>query len=197
MIRLAFLTTHLESLITMDSISIDPAQICRAFFILATAATITANSIPQLQKAWVVYGSRRLKATSTDDTSPQHCSKSQSQTFLDYVDGFQVPHSWFTSFYITSVASSIFWAFQITTRGLVFRFLATHSTQLGGTQARMTNNQVVITWAIMALQGTRRFYESISLSKPSEAKMSILAWAVGVAFYLGVGLSVWVEGARE
>jgi 3-oxo-5-alpha-steroid 4-dehydrogenase 3 len=181
----------------MDISNIDLAQLCRAFFILATVATITANSIPQLQEAWVVYGSRRSKAASADDTS-QSPVKSQYPSILDYAGGFQVPHSWFTSFYIVSVASSTFWAFQMVTRGSIFLFLAPHgSNRTGGPQATMTINQIAITWLLMALQGIRRLYESTSLSKPSEAKMPILGWAVGIAFYLGVGLSVWVEGIRK
>jgi 3-oxo-5-alpha-steroid 4-dehydrogenase 3 len=116
---------------------------------------------------------------------------------LDYAGGFQVPHSWFTSFYIASVSSSIFWAFQIVARGHIFKFLLSHGADPAGVPTGMTINQVVIAWAFMALHGTRRLYESISLNKPSQAKMPIMGWAVGIAFYLGVGLSVWVEGVRK
>jgi len=61
----------------------------------------------------------------------------------------------------------------------------------------MTTNQVVLTWLLMAAQGCRRLYECIALTKPSEAKMPTPAWLLGNAFYLAVGIAVWVEGIRE
>jgi 3-oxo-5-alpha-steroid 4-dehydrogenase 3 / polyprenol reductase len=186
--RDAYLAKPMESPTRMDGIRIDLPQLCRVCFILATTAAILANSVPPLKKAWVVYGSRR---TDVPHRTPQ------SSRFLDYAGGFQVPHSWFTSFYIASISSSIFWAFQIVARGHIFKYLVSHSADPAGVPTGMTINQVVIAWAFMALHGTRRLYESISLNKPSQAKMPIMGWAVGIAFYLGVGLSVWVEGVRK
>jgi 3-oxo-5-alpha-steroid 4-dehydrogenase 3 len=61
----------------------------------------------------------------------------------------------------------------------------------------MTLNQVVLAWSFMALQGTRRLYESITLAKPSKAKMWVGLWVIGVAYYIVMGIAVWVEGLGE
>ena len=34
-------------------------------------------------------------------------------------------------------------------------------------------------------------------AKPSTSKMWFVHWLLGIAFYLAVGVSVWIEGAGE
>lgn len=58
----------------------------------------------------------------------------------------------------------------------------------------MAMEQVFLAWSLMAVQGLRRLCESITLVKPSSAKMWFVHWFVGIAFYLAVGVAVWIEG---
>lgn len=61
----------------------------------------------------------------------------------------------------------------------------------------MTVNQLTLSWTLMALQGSRRLYESFTLTKPSQSKMWVGLWAIGIAYYLFMGISVWIEGIGE
>ena len=116
---------------------------------------------------------------------------------------FQVPHSWFTHFYVVSVASSIFWAVQILLQGraldmvLVWQQDASVEKEGGPSGMGMTLDQITVMWVLMAMQGVRRLYESIAITKPSQSKMSLLHWVLGVGFYAAMGIAIWVEGIRE
>jgi 3-oxo-5-alpha-steroid 4-dehydrogenase 3 len=177
---------------TMAYLAIDPAQLCRAFFILVTAASIGASVIPTLRQL-VSYGPRAVPIS--EIAIPPKDVKSKNLTVWDRLVGLQVPHTWFTHFYIVSVASSTFWAYQLATDGVVFRLLAPR--YASDEQMGMTINQIIIAWALMAFQGSRRLYESIRLLKPSTAQMPMASYALGIAFYLAVGVSVWAEGMRK
>ena len=61
----------------------------------------------------------------------------------------------------------------------------------------MSIDQIVLTWSLMSIQGVRRLLESSLLAKSSESKMWFVHWLLGIAFYLAVGISVWIEGAGE
>lgn len=179
---------------TMVPVYIEPAQLCRAFFVLASAAALGASAIPPLRQWFISYGARSVRASPAGATS--HVESSNKSTFfLSLAAKLQVPHSWFTHYYITSILMSIFWAYQLLISGIAFRFLSSLSTT--DTQASMTLNQVLLVWLMMMLQGCRRFYECTTLLKPSAAKMPISSWALGIAFYVIVSVSVWVEGIRE
>ena len=58
----------------------------------------------------------------------------------------------------------------------------------------MTEGQIFLVWMLMAIQGTRRLYESIVFTKPSQSKMWAGMWVIGMAFYVFMGISIWVEG---
>jgi len=92
------------------------------------------------------------------------------------------------------IVSSIFWALQIITHGQVFQYLVLHSHQASSGSPTMTVNQVFLAWLLMALQGSRRLYECLTLTKPSQSKMWVGHWALGIAYYIVIGLSVWIEG---
>lgn len=115
------------------------------------------------------------------------------ESLLNHLATYQVPHAFFTHFYIVSVMSSLFWGVQILVRGAAVRALASYSLSKSPDKS-MTMEQVFLTWSLMALQGVRRLYESITLVKPSSAKMWFVHWFVGIGFYLAVGVAVWIEG---
>lgn len=113
---------------------------------------------------------------------------------LEYLDTIQVPHTWFQHFYIVSVLSSLFWGLQILAKGSVLETLC-HSVG-ANTQAKgMTADQILLTWFLVTVQGVRRLLETSLLVKPSASKMWFVHWLLGVAFYLALGVSNWIEGA--
>lgn len=58
----------------------------------------------------------------------------------------------------------------------------------------MTFHQVLLTWLALLAQGSRRLYESHAFSRPSKSTMWVGHWLLGLAFYIGLSLSVWIEG---
>jgi 3-oxo-5-alpha-steroid 4-dehydrogenase 3 len=181
---------HLSSSLPMKLIIMDPALACKMFFGLGTAVVIGGALIPSFRQQIMNYGSRNTNPESVPRHEPN--SRDALSRFLDFIAGFEVPHSYFTFYYLASVGSSVFWAHQILTRGQVFRLLAAHSLQTSS--GSMTANQVLLAWTLMSIQGCRRLYESIRFTKPSQSKMWAGLWAVGTAYYIFMGITVWVEG---
>lgn len=173
----------------------DPALSCKLFFTLGTAAVIGGVLLPSFRQKIMNYGSRGSSTTPSIRMST--CRNSRLQSMFDYVASFQVPHTWFTHYYVVSVASSTFWAYQIVARGRVFEILvfASHSTPLRS--RGMTANQILIAWSFMTIQGTRRLYECLTLTKPSQSRMWIGLWLLGIGYYIVMGISIWVEGICE
>lgn len=178
----------------MDLIEINLAQACQAYFIFATSAAVIVNAIPALRKPFVHYGARREAQGPIQRESESR--KGAFDSLLSLAGKLQVPHSWFTYYYVLSVLSSLFWAWQITTRGAVFIFLVRHTRW--NRNGSMSINQVVMTCGFLFLHSCRRLYESVAFAKPSRAMVSIIPYTVaGVAFYIFIGVAVWVEGIRK
>jgi len=112
---------------------------------------------------------------------------------LDYLASWTVPHSFFTHFYVTSVLSSAFWATQLLSRGPAFRAVAARVSD-EHLQQSMSLNQIIWCWVLMAIQGCRRLYECIAISKPSSSRMWFVHWLLGIAFYVATNLALWIEG---
>ncbi len=167
----------------------DLSYLCKTFFFLGTAVDIGGTLIPSFREQIMNYGSRRA-----NPSPPSKGQRRQALGLFKYVASVQVPHTWFTHYYVVSMASSIFWGYQIYTHGRAFEFLTSCSQPKSDT---MTVNQVALAWFFMAIQGARRLYESLTLTKPSQSKMWIGLWIIGVAYYLFMGLSVWIEGICE
>jgi 3-oxo-5-alpha-steroid 4-dehydrogenase 3 len=58
----------------------------------------------------------------------------------------------------------------------------------------MAFEQVALTWLLMLVQGSRRLYECLVLSTPSQSKMWIGHWALGILFYVATSVAIWIEG---
>ena len=114
-------------------------------------------------------------------------------SLLDHLATYQVPHAYFTHFYIVSVMSSVFWGVQLLVQGAAVKGLASYSSSMSPEKS-MSTDQVFLTWSFMAVQGLRRLYESVALAKPSSAKMWFVHWFIGIGFYLAMGVAVWIEG---
>ncbi|TAQ87758.1 hypothetical protein B7494_g3921 [Chlorociboria aeruginascens] len=165
----------------------DPALICKAFFVLGGITAIGGVLIPSFRRNIMNYGSRSTLLQEAKGKG----SMNTVTAVLEYFASCQVPHNWFTHYYAVSVASSVFWAIQILRHGQAFEFMVFHSNPSGHW---ISINQTFLAWAMMTLQGTRRLYESITLTKSSESKMWIGLWILGIAYYIVMGISVWVEG---
>lgn len=111
---------------------------------------------------------------------------------LDSLAAIQVPHAWFVHFYIVSVASSIFWGFQIFAQGSYLRAIDERAAPRSR-QDVMFADPVVLAWALMSIQGARRLLESLRTRTQSESKMFVAHWLLGIIFYFAMGVAVWAE----
>jgi len=154
------------------------------------------NAIPAFRDRFVAYGARTIPiGPSEKSTERQSPERSRFEKTLDRIAAWRVPHSYFLHFYLASVLSSLLWAEELLRRGPVFGALASRVNTLEDGRS-MTLDQVILCWVLMTTQGTRRLWESIALAKPSDSKMWPVHWVLGVAFYIAMGMSIWVEGIR-
>ena len=154
--------------------------------------------VPALQQRFLKYGARCTKEKD-EHGKPVEVPESSGRLsrLMDWLASLRVPHSWFTHFYIISAASSLFWAIELVRKGLVFRYLSELYLDNAVGEPSMAIDQVVLVWALMAIQSSRRLYECITLTKPTISKMSGVAYILGILFYLAMGMVVWVEGIRK
>ncbi|KAI7458946.1 hypothetical protein KC351_g17890 [Hortaea werneckii] len=152
----------------------DLATCIRLTYTLASILVLIVYLLPSLRSRFLAYGPRSLSPSSSGTTSAER-EKAATQgnqtpspvtSLLDRLAEWRVPHSWFTSFYAVSIAWSVFWAVQFASWGMVF------------------------------VQGCRRFWECLALPQsPSKSQMWIGHWILGIGFYTGLSVAVWVEGA--
>ena len=165
---------------------------------------LLVNAIPALKQRFLAYGSRATIAPChhaaschTQDKSSRLDSQIKSgrlERLLDEISKIQVPHSYFKHFYIVSLLSSVFWLSQIITRSNILLFLCRQN-QANPSSRTMSIDRILLTWALMTLQGLRRLIESTVLAKPSASKMWLAHWLLGIAFYISMGVAVWIEGS--
>lgn len=182
---------------------LDPSLLLQAFFILSASTVLLLNSIPAVRARYIAYGSRAIPVKNSDQCQhetnkpAEKLNANASKTLewlLERLDAIQVPHRWFQHFYIISVCSSLFWGVQILAKGSVLEMLCRSvrpNTQTNG----MTVDQVVLTWSLVTVQGIRRLLETSFPVKSSRSKMWFVHWLLGIAFYLALGVSCWIEGA--
>ncbi|TVY83259.1 Polyprenol reductase [Lachnellula suecica] len=146
----------------------DAATLCRLFFSLGTAVDLGGTLIPSFRSNIMNYGSRNSRNSRTISAKTPN-SKTALSHALEYIAEFQVPHSWFTHYYVVSVGSSLFWGYQM------FRVGVGVDDDVGA--------------------GGRRLYESLTLTRPSKSRMWVGLYLIGIAYYVFMGISVVVEGA--
>ena len=161
----------------------------QAFYLGASAVILLVYSTRPLKDRFLAYGARNVSAKEHSRITPGR--PNLLTHFLDYLATLQVPHSWFLSFYVTSVCSSVLWAHQLLTSGPLLNYVATRTTRKNESMSRA---QVALCCSLVTLQGTRRLYECITLTKPTKSKMWITHWLIGILFYLATGVAVWIEG---
>ncbi|KAJ5994619.1 hypothetical protein N7451_010343 [Penicillium sp. IBT 35674x] len=182
----------------LEASAMDAIDALRAFFLLAAATkylkpqTITVSIPSSLRSRFLVYGPRAV-SNSASESEPKTPT---SLGLLDYLATWQVPHSYFTQFYVVSVLSSAFWAIQLVFRGRVFQLIATRISEEHAQQS-MSLTQVLICWILLAIQGSRRLWESHKFAKPSSSQMWVVHWVLGLGFYLAAGVAIWIEGSSS
>lgn len=174
---------------------IKPESLLQTFYLLASVAVFSAYFTPAFHQRFLAYGARDTvdPALSKDKKSiakTQQQRASSIDRLLDQVADIKVPHKWFTHFYVVSVVSSAFWAYQIMTRGSFYTFIESYNPETGNPEKCL---RVAGCWFWLALQGVRRLYESLRLPQ-SSSKMWIGHYAIGIAFYLATGIAIWIEG---
>ncbi|KAJ5083153.1 hypothetical protein N7456_012580 [Penicillium angulare] len=173
----------------LGATEMDPIDTLRLFFLLSAATAFSISVPSSLRTRFLVYGPRTTSASTATAEAPEI----NSSGVLDYLATWQVPHRYFTHFYIASVLSSIFWFVQLACRGTAFQLVAARMSE-EHLQQSMSLTQVLICWILLAIQGGRRLWESYKFAKPSSSQMSVAHWFLGIAFYLAAGMAIWFEG---
>lgn len=179
-----------------------PAQWSQAFFVLGSCLVLAVAATPQNARRHLLdYGARTSKAQ-TNNVGAEHGGRDLSQnggwltrSVAALTSRGQVPHSWFSSFYLTSLAWSFFWLAQYLSDGKTLHFLAARQMAASPPTPSMNPGQVALLWSMMLLQAGRRTYEHWASFKPSTSKMWFVHWLLGIFFYTTMGLSVWIEGS--
>ncbi|KAI9702207.1 MAG: 3-oxo-5-alpha-steroid 4-dehydrogenase [Bogoriella megaspora] len=172
-----------------------PVLALRAFFLLSSAVILLIRAIPSLNFRFLAYGSRTTKKEKPDaPTGSSPHPQNGIDATLDKIAALTVPHSWFTGFYVTITALCSYWILEILGHGPIFTSLARAASEKNPVQS-MTTQQVLLTWLLMTIQGVRRLYESLAIGRPSNSRMWIVHWILGNAFYVGMSVSVWIEGS--
>jgi 3-oxo-5-alpha-steroid 4-dehydrogenase 3 len=99
---------------------------------------------------------------------------SQIDQLLDFLQALTVPHSYFTHFYIVSLACSLFWAWA----------------RLGEGNLPTTTT---VAWLLMLLQGARRTLESYTYSSNSKSRMWFGHWILGLLFYVTINAAIFLD----
>ena len=152
-----------------------------------------------LRERFIAYGSRASNnaAPSASKSQTAHkgveTQKSVIVKALDALAAAIVPHTWFTHFYAVSVSLSVFWAVQLLLNGRVLHYVMSKSPNVTG---GMTQDQVVLMWILMTTQGARRLYETAMWQKPTQSTMPVGHYMLGIAYYIAMSITIWVEGIR-
>ncbi|KGO71766.1 3-oxo-5-alpha-steroid 4-dehydrogenase, C-terminal [Penicillium italicum] len=181
---------------TLEATGMDAVDALRAFFLLAAATTISISIPTSLRSRFLTYGPRATSASISTGSAPPRAQNpsTENKGFLDYLATWQVPHSYFTHFYVASVLSSVFWVAQLLSRGVVFQAIAYRVSE-DHQRHSMSLTQLVICCVLLAIQGSRRLWECFVFSKPSSSRMWLMHWLLGLGFYLAAGVAIWIEGS--
>jgi 3-oxo-5-alpha-steroid 4-dehydrogenase 3 len=127
-----------------------------------------------LRSRFLAYGSRATEPKGKEPSAQQQQQQQDSVTrLLDYAATFQVPHNYFTHFYVTSVVCSLFWAWKL--------------------QVWHVDDRQQVVWSLLLLQGVRRLLESYAYTSTSKSRMWFAHWVLGLLFYITINMAIWAE----
>ncbi|KAF2858278.1 hypothetical protein K470DRAFT_259955 [Piedraia hortae CBS 480.64] len=148
----------------------DAIILLRAGYLFSALAILVIFLIPALNARFLAYGLRNSPIIGT--------------SILDQLASLRVPHGWFTSFYVVSTASSVFW---------LAKYLTLPPSTWSIEREPIPLSRLTLAWTCLLIQGFRRLYESLNLP-PSKSTMWIGHWVLGILFYLTINISIWIEG---
>jgi 3-oxo-5-alpha-steroid 4-dehydrogenase 3 / polyprenol reductase len=175
--------------LTITSI-MDTVAALRIGYLLSAAAILVVYVIPALRDRFLVYGPRDGLAHNKRRSREQQGFHMKT---LDYFASIKVPHSWFKHFYMLSMVSSAMWLQQLYTRGPMLQNVLRATSK---DRPSMSFNQLVLCCMLLAIQGSRRLYESTVLTKPSTSQMWVGHYLLGLLYYAAMGVAIWIEGAK-
>lgn len=177
-------------------VGLSPSQWCQAFFLVATGTILVIQALPdEARSALMNYGARRPQDIAQEKNGPVQKHSSTRRLFDTLTSYGQVSHSWFLHFYILSCSLSAFWIWQYLSKGSIMRAMA--ELQAGADAPTVELGQVATAWSFMALQGSRRLYESRFVSKPGSSPMWVVHWGLGLVYYVTMSVAVWIEGSSK
>ncbi|DAA78414.1 TPA_exp: putative 3-oxo-5-alpha-steroid 4-dehydrogenase [Trichophyton benhamiae CBS 112371] len=182
----------------MDGLAgMDLVDWIRGGYVVLAASVMAVNSLKFLRDRFISYGARTLPASKEPSSKPSAVATvppwSGISGILDRVATWDVPHSYFTHFYYCAVGVAFFWWYQLLARGWAFKLIASivdHETR----KSSMSFNQIFLCWTLFTIQACRRLYECLSFVKPSQARMHVGHWLYGFAYYIVMGVAIWIEG---
>ncbi|KAK0621367.1 hypothetical protein B0T17DRAFT_494031 [Bombardia bombarda] len=186
-----------DSITTLHTV--EPSQWCQAFYLFAAGCVVVVAATPREARTLLMdYGARK-SSSSHKENAQQNLQNPDVRGRVIFLVATvaswgQVPHSWFSAFYLVSLACSLFWLVQYLAGGAVLHAIVSQQASAPGPSA--TIGQVVVAWSMMFLQGSRRVYEHALVFRRSNSKMWIVHWVLGLGFYLFTSVSIWVEGSR-
>lgn len=202
--------------VTSAIFSISPATWVQSIFLLTSSAALALTVLPAAERQLLLsYGPRRGQVNNT--TSPasdgreslaeqQNVDDTRRSTALESVRQLtaygQVPHAWFVTYYAFYISCASFWALQYfylqDAPFNLLRYLSRWQDEVTAAREdapQMTGAQVVLAWCLMLVQALRRLYECFAVMKPSKSTMWFLHWFMGLGFYLGLSVAIWIEGS--
>ncbi|KAH6610720.1 hypothetical protein Trco_000740 [Trichoderma cornu-damae] len=191
----------------MDSISnllaapdlgdLSPAEWCQVFFIFSASSVVMLQLLPDhMRRTLLDYGARR--ATPNQAPGQKAEVEAPKAGFLDVLTSYgQLPHAWFIHFYIASVSWSIFWGWQFLSKGTVMRTVAEmqHRSAVATPSPEVELTGTLVAWLLMSSQGARRLFECLFVMRRGSSPMWVVHWALGLAYYTALGVSVWIQGS--
>lgn len=185
-----------------------PAVSVQALFILTVSFLSSITLAPAAERKLLLsYGPRRgdNSATSSPTAAGTDSKDEQDGGLLKTVRTItslgQIPHGWFFTYYTMYLACAGFWAVQYCfgdgNDNDLLRSLARRQVEADPGTPMMTGGQVVLVWGLMLLQAGRRLYECFAVMKPSRSTMWFVHWVVGLGFYMGVSVAIWIEGSGK
>ncbi|ODQ50796.1 hypothetical protein SAICODRAFT_96256 [Saitoella complicata NRRL Y-17804] len=165
----------------------------RAYFLLTSCSVLLAYVTPSLRASFIPYGKTLTSSAKNKSGTGSQAREQKKDSLLDWAASWTVPKKFFKHFYVLSTFVSIGWAWVIIERrwrdAPISPWLSTWRTQ--------SSLEVALTWAMMLIQGVRRLCECFFVERPTQARMWIGHYVVGLGFYSAMSLAVWIEGASN
>lgn len=195
-------TTSLETL-TSSLLSLSPAHWVQTLFILTSCAVLAITVAPAAERKLLLnYGARRshdVPTTNNEDkvaADKDEAEDSLVQAVRKLTSLGQVPHSWFFTYYVFYILCAEAWAAQYFMDGpYLLGWLASRQVETTPSTPTVNGSQIVMLWIMMFVQAARRLYECFVVMRPSKSTMWFVHWVLGLGYYFGVSVAIWIEGS--